>query len=149
MPEKYLEGLAGFGYFPEATKSWIIVKEQYEDLAREVFGGTGVKITNKGKRHLGAVIGSNSYRTSYVEEKIDKLINQVKILSKIAKIEPQAAYTCFFTGLKHKSNYIMRTIPGIEDQLKRLDQIITTDFIPAISDDILFSNRKKTHCSAG
>ena len=116
----------GFGYFPEATKSWIIVKEQYEDLAKEVFGGTGVKITNEGKRHLGAVIGSNSYRTSYVEEKIDKLINQVKILSKIAKIEPQAAYTCFVSGLKHKSNYIMRTIPGIEDQLKRLDQIITT-----------------------
>ena len=129
----------GFGYFPEATKSWIIVKEQYEDLAREVFGGTGVKITNEGKRHLRAVIGSNSYRTSYVEEKIDKLINQVKILSKIAKIEPQAAYKCFVSGLKHKSNYIMRTIPGIEDQLKRLDQIITTDFIPAISDGILCS----------
>ena len=37
----------GFGYFPEATKSWIIVKEEYEDLAREI---------------------------SYVEEKIYKLI---------------------------------------------------------------------------
>ena len=57
----------------------------------------------------------------------------------IAKTEPQAAYSCFITAFKHKPSYIMRTIPGIKDQLNQLDELITSEFIPAITGGI--------HCS--
>ena len=57
----------------------------------------------------------------------------------IAKAEPQAAYSCFITAFKHKPSYIMRTIPDISDQLNQRDQLITSEFIPAITGGI--------HCS--
>ena len=38
---------------------------------------------------LGAVISSTSYKEDYMNEKIDQWIKEIKLLSEIAKIEPQ------------------------------------------------------------
>ena len=72
-------------------KSWLIVKEKAKQRAFTV------KITTKGQRHLGAVIGSSKYKREYVQNKIDQLINEIKVLSMIVKTEPQVAYSCFQT----------------------------------------------------
>ena len=37
------------------------------------------------------------------------------------------------TEFKHKSTFYMRTIPNNSSHLKRLDEVITTEFIPAIT----------------
>ena len=66
------------------------------------------------------VIGSSKYKRENVENKIDELINEMRVLSKIATTEPQAAYSCFIRTFKHKPSYIMRTIPDISDQLNQL-----------------------------
>ena len=58
------------------------------------------------------------------------------MLCKIAWFEPQAAYSCFVTGFKHKPTFCMRTIPNISNQLKRPDEVITTEFILAITSGI-------------
>ena len=55
-------------------------------------------------------------------------------------MELQAAYSCFITAFKHKPSYIMRTIPDISDQLNQLDEVITSEFIPAITGGIHCSN---------
>ena len=60
----------------------------------------------------------------------------MRVLSKIATTEPQAAYSCFITTFKHKPSYIMRTIPDISDQLNQFDEVITSEFIPAITGGI-------------
>ena len=62
--------------------------------ANNVFGNS-VKITDQGKRHLGAVIGSNSYKKQYCEEKINDWLNELKVLCEIADVHPQAAYSAF------------------------------------------------------
>ena len=41
-----------FGYFVNPGKTWLIVKPQCERDAKELFSGTRVGITSKGKRHL-------------------------------------------------------------------------------------------------
>ena len=51
-----------YGYFLKASKSYLIVKEDKLGEARNVFNGSNVNITIKGKRHFGTVIGSNEYR---------------------------------------------------------------------------------------
>ena len=129
-----------FGYFPEATKSWLIVKERYLSTAKEIFKDSKVNITAEGKRHLGATIGSDAFKDNFVGEKINELTEQLKLLSKIAQIEPQAAYTCFTSGFRHKLTYIMRTIPNIEDQLLNLDFVIDNEFIPAITNGVRCSS---------
>ena len=52
-----------YGYFVNASKTWLIVKPEYLDLAGEVFQNTGIGITSEGKRHLGASIGSQQFTT--------------------------------------------------------------------------------------
>ena len=129
-----------FGYYPEASKSWLLVKEKVKQRAFTVFKDTAIKITTEGQCHLGAVIGSSKYKREYVQNKIGELVNEIKVLSIIAKTEPQAAYSCFITAFKHKPSYIMRTAPDIFDQLNQLDEVITSEFIPVITGGIHCSN---------
>ena len=91
-----------FGYYQEASKSWLIVKEKAKQRAFTVFKDTAIKITTEGQRHLGAVIGSSKYKREYVQNKIDEHISEIKVLSMIAKTEHQAAYSRFITAYKHK-----------------------------------------------
>ena len=60
-----------FAFFPEATKSWVIVKVSAEDNVKEIFGGSGVQKPTDGKRHLGASLGSNKYKNEYILSKVD------------------------------------------------------------------------------
>ena len=65
-----------FGYYPEASKSWLIVKEKAKQRAFTVFKDTAIKITMEGQRHLGAVVGPSKYKREYVQNKIDDLITK-------------------------------------------------------------------------
>ena len=91
-----------FGYYPEASKSWLIVKEKAKQRAFTVFKDNAIKIITESQHHLGAVIGSSKYKREYVQNKTDEFINKIKVLSIIAKTEPQAAYSCYqlLAGLK-------------------------------------------------
>ena len=89
-----------FGYFPKTSKSFLILKSPtLLDRAREIFAGTNIQITCQGQRHLGAVIGHENYQQQYVSSKVDKWVEDVAALAKIALDEPQfalAAYTRVF-----------------------------------------------------
>ncbi len=61
-----------YGYFPNAGKTWLIVKETHFEEAKRVFQDTGLTISKEGKRHLGSAIGTRSFVESYVEEKVSK-----------------------------------------------------------------------------
>ena len=72
-----------FGYFPEGSKSWIIVRENAKERAQTIFDNTKIKITTDGQRHLGAVIGTANFKQNYMKEKINQWIQELRILSKI------------------------------------------------------------------
>ena len=94
-----------FGYFPEGSKSWIIVRENAKERAQTIFDNTKTKTTTDGQTHLGAVIGTANFKQNYMKEKINQWIQELRILNKIAWCEPQAAYSCFIAGFKHKPMY--------------------------------------------
>ena len=127
------------GYHPEPSKSWLIVKPEYLKLAEKIFGDTGIQITMEGRKHLGAAIGTEQFKNSYVAEKIDKWKMLLTTLSKIAKTEPHMAYSLFVHGFRHKFTYIMRTIPNTKHLFKLIDNVIDEEFLPA-----LFNGRKLT-----
>ena len=83
------------GYYAKPSKSWLIVKEQYLEIANQIFDGAGIKITSTGKRHLGAVIGNEAFKEEYVCEKIEEWISEIESLAEIALIEPHAAYSAY------------------------------------------------------
>ena len=73
-----------FGYFPEGSKSWIIVRENAKERAQTIFHNTKIKITTDGQRHLGAVIGTANFKKNCMKEKINQWIRELRILRKIA-----------------------------------------------------------------
>ena len=58
-----------------------------------------------------------------MNEKIDQWIKEIKLLSEIAKIEPQCALSRFVSRYKHKLNYYMRTVPDISNLIQHIDDI--------------------------
>ena len=121
-----------FGYHPQPTKSWLIVKDARIGDAKRSFNGSNVQLTSAGKRHLGAVIGSGEFRNSYCKEIVDEWVKEIGVLAEVAVTEPQAAYTCFISGYQHKFTYFLRTIPHFDQHLKKLEEVIKHRLLPAI-----------------
>ena len=121
-----------YGYYPNAAKTWLIVKPSFLSGAQQIFDGTGVQVTVEEKRHLGAALGSHSFTDRYVSEKVELWSRLVDKLSGIARMHPHAAYAAFTHGLCNKWIYFLRTIPGISELLKPLEEVISLKFIPAL-----------------
>ena len=66
-----------FGYYPQASKTWLIVKDAYVKKSNEIFKNSCIQITSTVQRHLGAIIGT-TMRTipniSHLLQKIDDVI---------------------------------------------------------------------------
>ena len=71
-----------YGYFVNATKTWLVVRESVCQLLKQFL----LAVTIKGKRHLGAAIGSRSFVTQYMQEKVNYWVSCVQQLSKIARV---------------------------------------------------------------
>ena len=129
-----------FGYDVNEGKSWLILKDPAKlQLARDTFQGTAIKITTEGKRHLGAALGSEDFKTQYVSDKVAKWCEEIHQLAEIAKSQPQAAYAAFTLGEKHRFSYFMRTISGMRNLMQPLDDVINKELIPAILGTDTFS----------
>ena len=59
-----------YGYFLLPTKTVLIVKPEYKEIANEAFEGTDVKITTEEERHMCAVMGSDTSKELYVKERV-------------------------------------------------------------------------------
>ena len=59
--------------------------------------------------------------------------DQLISLSKIAEMEPQAAYAAFIEGFKSKFLYFLQTIPDIHEYFQPTEVTISNELIPAIS----------------
>ena len=132
------------GYYAKPSKSWLIIKEEHLLNATEVFAGTGLQITTEGHRHLGAIIGSDTFKKKYVDELINTWINEIEMLGKIARIEPHVAYTAYTQGLQHRYTFYMRTIPNISEQLKKLDGAIDEHIIKQLINNHTFTHLERT-----
>ena len=113
----------GFGYFPNACKTWLVIKDKCHTEAETVFAGTNIKLISEGRPYLGSAIGSDSYIEQFVEEKVKGWSADVTQLAKIALSQPHAAYSAFTKGLASRWIYV----------LQPLEDVIRFVFIPALS----------------
>ena len=61
-----------------------------------------------------------------------KWCREIDRLAEIAITQPQSAYAAYTHGEMHRFTYFLRTIPGMQEYIKPLDDIITNKLIPAI-----------------
>ena len=83
----------GFGYFPNASKTWLVTKEGLHDVVVSIFANTGVNVTLDGRPYLGAAIGSQEYVAGQVESKVNDWISNMQCLATIAVTQPHAAFS--------------------------------------------------------
>ena len=122
-----------YGYFPKASKCVLILKdESLVTQANALFSGTGITITCRGERHLGAVVGQESFKNEYVDQKIKKWIQDIKDLAYVANDEPQAAMSAYVKSICHRWVFLQRTVPGIRDNFIPLEECIRHTLIPAL-----------------
>ena len=88
--------------YPLPRKTILIVKPEFEEKAQTIFGDSGVKITAEGERHMGAVIGSSTFKEVYISQKVQKWVQDIIELTNIAKDEPQAVYSSFTKAIAHR-----------------------------------------------
>ena len=99
------------GYYVNESKPWLIIKEEYIQIA---------------KGHLGVAVGSNENKEVFVISKVSEWVKQLEIPTKFAYSEPHAAFSGFIHGLRHRYTCFMRTVPGNSHLLKPLDDAIDT-----------------------
>ena len=98
-----------------------------------MFTNTNINITIDGRKHLGAVVGSDTYKVQYVEDLVNDWNTQLKLLSTIAETQPQAACLAFVSGFRSKLNNFTRTIREISHHLFSSKERLRIRFIPAIT----------------
>ena len=121
-----------YGYFPNGTKSWLVVKEDAVDTVREVFDGTDIHITTEGHRYLGGVIGSEAFEQQFLQQKVQDWISDLRKLSIIAESQPHAAYSAYSHGLSFRWNYFFRVCTLSSCLFQPLEDLIGSAFIPKL-----------------
>ena len=91
-----------YGYYPQASKTILIVKKRFEAKAKAIFGKSRIKISTRGERHMRAVVGSERFKDDYVSNKVEKWVQDIEQLSNIAKEEPQSALSSFTRAIFHR-----------------------------------------------
>jgi len=97
-----------YGYFPNGSKTHLLVKPDAVERARLLFKGTGINISTEGKRYLGGGIGGTPFLKQFVGRKVQEWANELKTLSTFAKTQPHAAYAAFTHGLSSKVDIFLR-----------------------------------------
>ena len=97
-----------FGYYPEPTKSFIVVNERWKKEAAAIFGDLGVQVVT-GHRFLGGFIGSQYGRGEYVMSKVRRWVGHVNVLAQAASTQPQLAYAA--RSLQHEWTFLLRVVP--------------------------------------
>ena len=128
-----------YGYFPNPSKSILVVKDpQMIDQAKVLFGEFNMQITS-GTRHLGVGLGNTSVKDQYIADKVKGWCDDINMLADIAASEPQAAYSAYISGIQHRWKFVQRTVPHISEAMELLEHEIRQKLLPkmlsrAISD---------------
>ena len=130
-------------YYVHESKSWLILKGSSQlEAAKQIFQNRNIKFTCEGKRHLGAALGTEKFKITYVNEKVEEWCKEMKSLSKLSKTQPHAAFSVYIHGEEHKFTYLLQTIEGMNELIKLLDDIIINTFLPAIFGETLSPQEK-------
>ena len=111
-----------FGYFPNAEKTWLVVKEQFLDHARHLFSDTCINVTAEGRPYVGAAIGSRAFSENfYVSSKVASWVTELELLASFAVTQPHTAFSC---GVVSKWLFIARTVPDVGHLYQPLEDYV-------------------------
>ena len=127
-----------YGYFTNGGKTFLLVKANLLEEARELFKGTQLQITTKGARYLGSAIGEPDFVRAFLKNKVQEWKKEIELLSEFARTEPHAAFAALTHGLRGRYTFLLRTLPT-DDALCSLDDLMVQLLLPAMMGRARFS----------
>ena len=123
-----------FSYYPNAVKTFLLVKPEKYNEAANVFQDTGVEITCTGRRYLGGTLGTRAFEIEAMKAKVTQWVLEIRDFPKVAETQPHAAYAAFTHSLIGRWTYSMRVFAMSADEvLKPLEEAIAQYLIPALT----------------
>ena len=94
------------GYYPSAKKCCLTTKPEREEAARSTFDETAINMSTQDQKHLGAALGSRTYREEYVNGKVEDCVDQVTKLAEFATSQPPTLLCSLHVCLKTSSDIL-------------------------------------------
>ncbi|CEM21107.1 unnamed protein product [Vitrella brassicaformis CCMP3155] len=120
-----------YGYHPKAAKSFLVVKPELEQIAREVFEPEGVQIVTN-KRFLGGYVGDKGGRAAFLCEKVEGWVRGVRALTSAARNFPHTAHAAMTRSLQMEWDYVFYVVLTNECALSPLREAIAKELLPAL-----------------
>ena len=108
--DKLLIGGPAYGYFPEPSKTVLVVGSSDLERASDLFRDLGISVVT-GSRFLGGFVGERSLAADFVSNKVRVWCECIQSLSDVAISEPQASFAALARSLQFEWNHIQRVIP--------------------------------------
>eukprot|EP00804_Cyclotella_cryptica_P008690 CCRYP_018533-RD/>CCRYP_018533-RD protein AED:0.12 eAED:0.12 QI:0/-1/0/1/-1/1/1/0/466 len=87
---------------------------------------------SRGQRYVGGFIGSEKMNRRWLEPMVQKWVEGVDKLAKVARRYPQAAYAGLVNCLQAEWQYLCRVEPGVGQHLAPVEAALREKFIPAL-----------------
>ena len=121
------------GYFPEPTKSILVVQPENVDRAKEALSHLGFSIVT-GARYLGGHVGTTAKRDDWVAGKVAGWVTGVDALSRVAQPSPHCAFVGLQKSLQSEWMHLQRVVDDIGSAFQPIEDAILTKFLPALFD---------------
>ena len=94
-----------YGYYPNSSKTWVLVME--EDFSKEIgiFEGSNVQIIDKGRQYLESLFRCSIFIQDFVKYKVTSWVQEIKYLTAIAMMYLRAAFENSHTWFLQSINY--------------------------------------------
>ena len=123
-----------YGYYPNESKTYLVVKSNKEEEAREVFKRTEVQITCVGSNYLGGALGTKGFEEEFMAEKIVQWTKEIQQLADFARSQPHAAHAAFTHGLISRWTYAMRVGANVAERaMESMEKEIAQHLIPSLT----------------
>jgi hypothetical protein len=127
--ERLIELRPAYGYYPEASKSILVVSEANKAGAAAYFFDMKSKVVT-GSRYLGGFIGSDQDLHAWLKDTVSTWELAIGELSMAATKYPQSAYTGLQKSLQNEWQFVQRVKPGIGEHFQGVEKALATQFLP-------------------
>ena len=135
-----------YGYYPEPSKSYLVVHPNFVEKVHQLFDRFGIRIV-EGRRYLGKFIGSDESKIRFTLKKVQEWLDCLGELSKVAEKESQAALVGLTRSLQCEWNVVQRLVKDTSQLFASLEKMLEENFLPSLlgtssvthSDRVLYS----------
>lgn len=120
-----------YRYFPEPSKSILLVHPMHREKAENVFRERKFKVRS-GHRYLGGFVGEQDDELAYYGDKIAEWRSYIARMGVATTKYPQSLYAGVSKSLQHEWMFTHRTAAGIDHLFATLESKINGELLPSL-----------------